>query len=77
MVIIIREENVPNLSPLNLRRRTTCPLPTQQLGRRRPINAILSIVVSDIAHQLLWQALMVTKFFATRKVAGASIAHES
>lgn len=77
MVIVIGEEDVPDFPPLNLWRCATCSLTTQQLSRSRSVNAILSVMIRKIAHQLLWLALVISQLLASQEVAVASIAYES
>lgn len=52
IVVVVREENVPNLFPLHFRRSTTRTLPTEEFRRSAGIDATLSIMVGNVAHQL-------------------------
>ena len=76
VVVVFREDNVPNLPPLHLGRRPAGPLAAQQLGGRRPVDARLRVVIRNVTHLLTRQPLVVMQLTASRKVAVAAAAHK-
>jgi hypothetical protein len=76
VVLIVWKENVPNLLPLCLGRSAADPFARQQLDRGSSVHARLGIVVQNVAHHLLRQALVIAKLFAGVEIAVASVANE-
>lgn len=77
MVLVIWEEYVPDLFPLDLGRRTTSPLAAQQLSRGWCVDAGFRIMVGDFADLVPRKALVVAQLLACRKVAVAAVADEA
>lgn len=75
-LVVIRKEEVPDLSPLHLGRRPARALPAEKLGRSRPVDPRLGVVVGNVAHELAREALVVAQGLARVKVAAAPVAGE-
>lgn len=76
MIIIVREEDAPNLPPLHFGRGATRSFATEKLRSSRAIDTRLGVIVGNLAHQLPRQTLVISQFFARWEVPIASIADE-
>lgn len=76
VVIVVGEQEIPDLLPLNFGSHATCPFSAEEFRHRGAINTRLWVVVSDVAHLFFRQTLVVSEILFAWKVAVATITHE-
>lgn len=74
VIMVVGEEEIPDLFPLHIGSHTACPFPGQQLRHRGAVDAGFWVMIGNVAHLLPGQPLVISEVLLARKVSVAAIA---